>query len=410
MDRLVFKVINKVDDKYLKGLFTSNVKYRKYILKLDRQYEKLKSNQLTKFLEEYPNKNWNWNFISENPNITIGYIKMHPTFPWHFKNIFKNPNLTIDFILSNIGKINRLQRRINKTNVTFRVKTIIWNEISKNPGIKLKDIIDNPNLSWNWKEISKNPNLTLNFILSNLNKNWDFRYLGGLEIITIDFIDNTQDKKWDWHYISYNPNLTLYYVNNNLYRKWSFDGIYTNSNINIYDVFENFKRRCYSDYMMKRNFSKHPNITIEFIKEHPGKLRKWYDSIIYRDLTSYMWDWKILSSHENIKINDIIDNPQFPWDWYEVNKNPNLTMSDIINNQDKQWFFFIISKHPNILMEFIEINPNRCWDWQNVSKNPNLTFEFYNKYKNRDIRIIKFPNSIKEFDFNVISFNKFDSQ
>ena len=45
-----------------------------------------------------PNKPWNWNFISYNPNITMEIISNNPDIPWDWNVISCNPNLTIKMI------------------------------------------------------------------------------------------------------------------------------------------------------------------------------------------------------------------------------------------------------------------------------------------------------------------------
>ena len=50
------------------------------------------------FIEKYPDKSWNWEWISINPNITIDDIESNPNKPWEWGWISCNPNLTVDFI------------------------------------------------------------------------------------------------------------------------------------------------------------------------------------------------------------------------------------------------------------------------------------------------------------------------
>ena len=35
-------------------------------------------NELMKLLEKYPDENWDWSFVSRNPNITMEFIEEHP--------------------------------------------------------------------------------------------------------------------------------------------------------------------------------------------------------------------------------------------------------------------------------------------------------------------------------------------
>ena len=43
------------------------------------------------FIEKYPDKPWDWNSISYNPNITIEFIEKHSDKPWNwYYNIYKS--------------------------------------------------------------------------------------------------------------------------------------------------------------------------------------------------------------------------------------------------------------------------------------------------------------------------------
>jgi hypothetical protein len=67
-----------------------------------------------KFINDNPDKNWDWYGISSNPNITMKDINDNPDKPWD------------------------------------------WDFISKNPNITMKDILENPDKPWNWYVISRN--------------------------------------------------------------------------------------------------------------------------------------------------------------------------------------------------------------------------------------------------------------
>ena len=84
------------------------------------------------FINDNPDKPWNWDSISSNPNITMKFINDNPNKPWD------------------------------------------WKFISRNPNIRMRDILDNPNKPWNWYCISRNPNITMDFINTNPDKPWDW--------------------------------------------------------------------------------------------------------------------------------------------------------------------------------------------------------------------------------------------
>ena len=40
--------------------------------------------ELEKLLLKFPDKPWNWDYISCNPNITMEMIEAHPNKPWNW--------------------------------------------------------------------------------------------------------------------------------------------------------------------------------------------------------------------------------------------------------------------------------------------------------------------------------------
>ena len=53
---------------------------------------------------ETPDKPWEWDYISCNPNITMKDIKENPDKPWDWYYVSMNPNITIQYILENPNK------------------------------------------------------------------------------------------------------------------------------------------------------------------------------------------------------------------------------------------------------------------------------------------------------------------
>ena len=86
----------------------------------------------------FPDRDWNWGWISQNPNITMKDILDNPDNNWNCDYISSNSNITIKDILDNPDK------------------PWNWNLISLNPNITMKDILDNQDKSWNWEYISEN--------------------------------------------------------------------------------------------------------------------------------------------------------------------------------------------------------------------------------------------------------------
>ena len=61
-------------------------------------------NELQKLINHFPDKRWDWGYISSNPNITMEDIVNNPDKQWDWRTISQNPNLTMDFIINNPNK------------------------------------------------------------------------------------------------------------------------------------------------------------------------------------------------------------------------------------------------------------------------------------------------------------------
>lgn len=283
------------------------------------------SNILIKLLEESDKHSlvyhWDWKFLSRNPNISLEYIESHPDSPYNWNwpyGISYNPNLTLDFILKH------------------KNKRFDWNLISRNPGITLEDIENNPTLPWKWEYVALNPNITIDFILKyltkfskrNLNKK-----LGSTYNITLEHIDAFPNLFWNKFRLSKNPNMTLDYVMQHPVKhkktnRWQWESVAKSPMITFEDV-KKYPKFFKNDHFM-RGFSSNPNLTFDNVKDN----------------ITLHWDW-----------DDISDNPSFTLeqiesllkiahrsDDYCKLLNPNLTYEYIVENN-------LLHNHQHIISE-----------------------------------------------------------
>ena len=52
-----------------------------------------------KFIEDNLNKPWNWDRLSQNPNITFDIVQSHPDKPWNWVNLSRNMFNKVRFIV-----------------------------------------------------------------------------------------------------------------------------------------------------------------------------------------------------------------------------------------------------------------------------------------------------------------------
>ena len=45
--------------------------------------------------------NWDWSWLSRNPNITFDHVLQYPEKPWDWLCLSRNRNITLDHVLEN---------------------------------------------------------------------------------------------------------------------------------------------------------------------------------------------------------------------------------------------------------------------------------------------------------------------
>ena len=124
--------------------------------------------------------------------------------------------------------------------------------------------------------------------------------------------------------------------------------------------------------------SANPNLTINMIEQFPNK----------------DWNWRFVSRNPGITVQEIIDRPLFPWSWSDVSANPNLTMYLVDKYKTKKWNWQHVSQNPGITMDDIKSRSRYSWVWKRgISLHPNLNMDMIN------------TNKSKKWDFPNVSYS-----
>ena len=132
-------------------------------------------------------KPWNYYYLSFNPCVTWEIVRDNPDKPWFYQYFFMNPSLTIeileseeflremrldfDFLSNNPNITQEFIKKYVKKNWDPRVLA------RKNPYVTWEFIQETPELKWQFYHFGSNPNFTCKTYLLNLRKiAWD-RYL-----------------------------------------------------------------------------------------------------------------------------------------------------------------------------------------------------------------------------------------
>lgn len=246
------------------------------------------------------------------------------------------------------------------------VKFIEYKNEQKEKKEILRIALGNINVSWNdFKQVAKifnlddptkgdllflsiNPNVTMENVKLNPTLAWDYKQLSTNQNIRWKDIKNNINKPWSRYFLSSNPNLTFEnfkeIVDKNYFPE---DGHMIDEEGNITHGFN------------LESLSRHPNITIDIVKED----------------TTFIWKYDILSMNPNITWNIIKENPQIRWDKKYVSLNPTITFDIVKENPRFGWSYKYLSQNPNIRWEDVKEAPRKNWDYRNLLVNPNITWK-----------------------------------
>ena len=121
-------------------------------------------NLTIEFLRKFKHRDWNWLILTKNAAFTIEMILSNRDLPWKLDFLCNNPNYKSQ--RKSAGNFDDLSRDPNLTIEIVKkypVEKWSWHHVSKNEGITMKDIQENPDLPWA-ETVAENPNITLEYI------------------------------------------------------------------------------------------------------------------------------------------------------------------------------------------------------------------------------------------------------
>jgi len=312
------------------------------------KYIKSKPNILSILLERYPERNWNFNYLSENP-YAIEYIKNHPEKFWNWELLNLNDNIDIELLRLYRDRMYRWDLFTKNHNITvdmiFNNSDLPWDymEISKNPNVTEKDIEKYPNIVWNFDDLSLNTNISEEFIKSHPQYNWNYiNILYGDRDLSIDFM-----------------------MKNIRIDKFKITTLSGSFIIKLQPVFSKLNPRIL-EYICEK-FSENFDISI------------WYEISKNPFLNT-----TIIEKFINIKLN-----------WYyisAINKNLNL---DFIRKYIHKFDIYYLCQNPCISSDFLdEFKDDRDMNWHAILKNPSINCNYIDKFLEKNKEVYRFWDCI----------------
>ena len=299
---------------------------------------------------------------------------------WDYNSIIVNPNLEFDNqLFDKFTKLDDLNR------IEFKTQFINFERLRSYDNIPLSFIAKHPEINWTYHKLSFHHNLTYDFVLSNPNKSWYWDYISETLKIAIDDVLNMPHLKWSFKHLSCNPNITYQNLQQYPTLGWSY-----------------------------KDFSKNPNLTFDLVL---NDLRESFD-VLYNNVTSSNiglshillwdklkksstlknWNFDFLSLNPKIKFSDIVKYKHFYWNWKYVSSRDDLDFIFVFDNLNLNWDWYQLSDNKNLTLEILDKNIDYDkWDWESISCNPNLTFTNPKKYPNINYEYLS-KNSNLTFD------------
>ena len=259
-----------------------------------------------------------------------------------------------------------------------------WFNTTKSQGIKLSDIIQNPDLPWDPEAITLNPNITIEdvFRFPEL-----FQYpslISGNPFVKVSEILKYPELV-DFYRLSSNPTLTIHDVMSNLTPQWHFDLIVSNPGIRGKDILDNlqvFIEECGGNFFTL--FSLNPNVSLEHSLD-PRLVSQDFWFLFHKVDKNSLWEFETLSTNPITTVRDILLDKSKPWRNNKIVNylsqkgtetfriNPFVTIKELVENPNNNWDWEYFSK--SIPMEDILDHPELPWKYFWVVENQTLKFE-----------------------------------
>lgn len=274
--------------------------------------------------------NWNFNELSENPNIFPEDIKSYIEY-------LKTSDIKLsECIISGSDDRGDILYPFNRNNLI------------QNTNITLEFILKYLNPNWNWRSLSTK--LSLEEIASHPDLNWNFERLSERSDITLKIVELFPDKKWDWGALTRYINPKIIFEHSEL--PWNYSGISFNKNITlaIFKLYDLDKL-----YWNNSNLSR--VLPLDDIKSQPE-----------------IWDYTILSNNPHLTTEFIIQNLDKDWEWLTLLARRDLDF-DLLADID---MIKILPTYGTLGDERYDVNLNSYFSV--LLFNPNVTLKFFIKY------------------------------
>jgi len=219
------------------------------------------------------NLDWNYIWMSENPNLTLDYVLEHPNVTWHYKDVGSNPNIQpaeffacpeLPWLLSDLSGNPNLTRE----DLNHKGERQSWDpkRLVENPAFTWEDLLTIPHLVGNYYDgYVNNPNFTVDELPLVQAKTDTPIFLGSSHpCITLDYVLEHLELPWDWELLSANLRLTVEDVLSHPELPWKWRRLSTNPSFSKEDLASIPETAS----LLDSTFLANPNLDLEDLQDY----------------------------------------------------------------------------------------------------------------------------------------------
>ena len=192
-------------------------------------------------------------------------------------------------------------------------------------------------------------------------------------------LEKYPNKKWNWFLISQNPNISWDFILNHPEKPWCWFNLALNKITTLKMIEDQWNRLEQNEKKLRNNMDPYKWQLYPQISYWCGVVYNpniTLDLILRNAKRLSKADWNYVSYKFEITMDILKKHPLKPWDWITLSSKSNITMEDIESTLSKfPWDFGGISRNPNLTIHMIRKFYKKKWSWNNISRNPGITMD-----------------------------------
>lgn len=279
---------------------------------------------LMRLVHDTPTQKWNWDDLSQNPNMHNVDVLTHPNHPWNLLFLLANPSFSLE-------AIDHVASKVFQT--------------------RLEEVLDIPASIY---LLSQNPSIPLDYLLQITRTKQSCTYnLAKHPQATLALLDGEYASLFDAQRIQLmgNSAIPIYSILEHIYE-------HPDDVSPILSTHKGIQYKHIQEFPDIRwhwpSLSCHHNMTPSIVQDHPD--HEWYTPKFWTNPTFYLDDIMrhipayhytfysaTYSNNPNVRFRDIDMFPELPWRWSSISRNPGITIGDVRANLNRPWDFSQLS-------------------------------------------------------------------